>query len=324
VWEAPVFSERTSVGLDVHARSVAAAAIDGVTGELVQSKLTPSHDHIRSWVQALPGPVAVTYEAGPTGFGLHRALAAVGIRCEVAAPSKLQKPSGDRVKTDAKDAVHLARLLRLDEITAVAIPSVDQEAARDLVRAREDCRGDLMRARHRLSKLLLRHGIVYFGGDAWTGRHDTWLRHDAVSQLTTRATRMTFDSDYETVLTVKARRNRLDAAITEMAADCEWTSIVHRLGCLRGVSTLTGLALAVEIGDWHRFTGNTIGCFVGLVPSEYSSGTSRVAGIDHEDRQYARSTPAGRGRLASPRPLRHRQDDARPMGAGPRCRALSR
>ncbi|MEJ7755271.1 MAG: transposase [Nocardioidaceae bacterium] len=98
--------------------------------------------------------MAVTYEAGPTGFGLRRVLSAAGIRCEVAAPSKLQKPSGDRVKTDAKDAVHLARLLRLDEITPVAIPSVDQEAARDLVRAREDCRGDLLRARHRLSKLL--------------------------------------------------------------------------------------------------------------------------------------------------------------------------
>jgi transposase len=132
-----VFTERTSVGLDVHARSVAAAAIDGVTGELVQAKLTPSHEHIRSWVQALPGPVAVTYEAGPTGFDLYRALSDAGIRCEVAAPSKLQKPSGDRVKTDAKDAIHLARLLRLDEITSVAIPSVDQEAARDLVRARE-------------------------------------------------------------------------------------------------------------------------------------------------------------------------------------------
>src|SRR6476620_12111738 len=88
VMEAPVFSERTSVGLDVHARSVAAAAIDGVTGELVQARLTPSPDHIRSWVQALPGPVAVTYEAGPTGFGLYRSLTAAGIRCEVAAPSK--------------------------------------------------------------------------------------------------------------------------------------------------------------------------------------------------------------------------------------------
>ena len=92
------------------------------------------------------------YEAGPTGFGLYRSLTAAGIRCEVAAPSKLQKPAGDRVKTDAKDAVHLARLLRLDEVTSVVIPSVEQEAARDLVRAREDCRGDVMRARHRLSQ----------------------------------------------------------------------------------------------------------------------------------------------------------------------------
>ena len=178
-----MFTERTSVGLDVHARSVAAAAIDGVTGELFQAKLTPSYEHIRSWLQDLPGPVAVTYEAGPTGFGLYRTLTAAGIRCEVAAPRSCSKPSGDRVKTDAKDAVHLARLLRLDEITPVAIPSVDQEAARDLVRAREDCRGDLMRARHRLSKLLLRHGIVYYGGEAWTGKHDIWLRHEALPQL---------------------------------------------------------------------------------------------------------------------------------------------
>jgi transposase len=132
-----VFSERTSVGLDVHARSVAAAAIDAVTGELFQSKLTPSPEHFRTWLQGLPGPVAVASEAGPTGFGLYRRLSVAGVRCEVAAPSKLQKPSGHRVKPDAKDAVHLAKLLRLDQITAVAIPSVDQEAARDLVRARK-------------------------------------------------------------------------------------------------------------------------------------------------------------------------------------------
>ena len=171
-----MFTERTSIGLDVHARSIAAAAIDGVTGELFQTKLPPSFDGIRSWVADLPGPVAVAYEAGPTGFGLYRALTSAGIRCEVVAPSKLQRPSGDRVKTDAKDAVHLARLLRLDEITPVAVPAVAQEAARDLVRAREDCRADLMRARHRLSKLLLRHGIVYDGGQAWTTTHDAWLR----------------------------------------------------------------------------------------------------------------------------------------------------
>ena len=270
-----MFTERTSVGLDVHARSVAAAAIDGVTGELFQSRLTPAHDHIRDWVQALPGPVAVAYEAGPTGFHLYRALTASGIRCEVAAPSKLQRPSGDRVKTDARDAVHLARLLRMDEITCVSVPTVAQEAARDLVRAREECRGDLMRARHRLSKLLLRHGIVYADGKAWTTRHDRWLRKQ---RLATPASQMAFDSDYDAVLAIGARRDRLDEAITAMASDSEFTPLVRRLGCLRGISTLTGFALAVEIGDWHRFTGNSIGSFLGLVPSEHSSGTTRVQG----------------------------------------------
>jgi len=270
-----VFVERTSVGLDVHARSVAAAAIDGVTGEVFQARLTPSSEHVRSWIGELPGPVAVAYEAGPTGFGLARALSAVGIRCVVAAPSKLQRPSGDRVTTDARDAVHLARLLRLDEVIPVVVPTVAQEAARDLVRAREDCRGDLMRARHRLSKLLLRHGVVYADGRAWTGAHDAWLRRQ---RFDIRAVQMTFESDYDAVLAVRARRDRLDDAIAAMAADSEFTPTVRRLGCLRGIGTLTGFALAVEIGDWHRFTGNTIGSFVGLVPSEYSSGQSRVQG----------------------------------------------
>src|SRR6201987_1703473 len=99
-----------------------------------------------------------------------------GIDCQVAAPSKLQRPAGDRVKTDARDAAHLARLLHLGQIVEVTIPPVAQEAARDLVRAREDCRGDLMTVRHRISKLLLRQGIVYYGGTAWTGKHELWLR----------------------------------------------------------------------------------------------------------------------------------------------------
>jgi len=270
-----VFSERTSVGLDVHARSVAAAAIDSVTGELFQTRLTPAHDHVREWVLSLPGPVAVAYEAGPTGFGLYRSLIESGIRCEVVAPSKLQRPAGDRVKTDAKDAVHLARLLRIDEITPVSVPTLEQEAARDLVRAREDVRRDLMGARHRLSKLLLRHGIVYSGGKAWTGKHDAWLR---TQRFAMPSTQMTFDSGYDTVLTTSARRNRLDQAIKAIATDSDFTPVVRRLACLRGISMLTAFALAVEIGDWHRFTGNTIGSFVGLVPSEHSSGASRVQG----------------------------------------------
>ena len=166
----------TSVGLDVHARSVVGCGLDGRTGELFERRLTPDHGDIASWIRSLPGPVVVTYEAGPTGFGLARHLTGHGIACQVAAPSRLQRPCGDRVKTDVRDARHLARLLHLGEIVAVTVPSVEQEAARDLVRAREDVRGDLMSARHRLSKLLLRQGIVYSGGKPWTASHDLWLR----------------------------------------------------------------------------------------------------------------------------------------------------
>ena len=133
--------QRTSVGLDVHARSVLGCALDGDTGEVLQRRLCPDHGEIVAWLGELPGPVAVTYEAGPTGFGLARTLAAAGITCEVAAPSKLIRPAGDRIKTDARDAAHLARLLHLGQITAVTVPSASQEAARDLVRARDDCRG---------------------------------------------------------------------------------------------------------------------------------------------------------------------------------------
>jgi hypothetical protein len=160
---------------------------------------------------------------------------------------------------DARDAEHLARLLRLDEITPVAVPGVEQEAARDLVRPREDARADVMRARHRLSKLLLRHGIVYSGGAAWNGPHDVWLRSHARGQLASAATRAAFDADYDAVLMVTARRDRLDQQIQQMAGDSEFTPVVRRLGCLRGIGTLSGFALAVELGDWLRFTGRTIG-----------------------------------------------------------------
>ena len=197
------------------------------------------------------------------------------MRCLVAAPSRLQRPSGDRVKTDARDALHLARLLKLGEIVEVTVPSVAREAARDLVRAREDTRADLMRTRHRLSKLLLRQGIVYSGGQPWTGRHDLWLRSQTFGEC---GLRLAFESGYETMLFTVARRDRLDTAIIELAGDSEFTDVVHRLGCLRGVSTLTGFGLAVEIGDWHRFTGSTIGAYLGLVPTEHSSGRSRVQG----------------------------------------------
>jgi transposase len=267
--------QRTSVGLDVHARSVVACGLDGDTGEVFQRRLSPDHGEIAAWLGDLPGPVAVTYEAGPTGFGLARALTAAGISCEVAAPSKLIRPAGDRVKTDARDAAHLARLLHLGVITVVTIPTANQEAARDLVRAREDCRGDLMTARHRVSKLLLRQGIVYSEGRAWTGRHELWLR---AQRFDNPALQLSYEAAFDAMLACVDRRNRLDEAITAMAADSEFTPVVNRLGCIRGVATLTAFAMTVEIGDWHRLTGRSIGAYVGLVPCEYSSGESRSQG----------------------------------------------
>jgi transposase len=279
--------------LDVHARSVRAAAIDTVSGEVIERSLAPRPEAVLAFVEELAaghGPVLVTYEAGPTGYGLARALLEAGHSCQVAAPSKLLRPAGDRVKTDARDAMLLARLARNDDIVAVTIPTRAQESARDLVRARDDARGTLMSARHRLSKLLLRHGHV-FDGDAWTGRHDAWLRLTRREHLLEggAGTLAAFDDAYEATLQARARRDRLDAAIARQAADSEFTAVTRRLACLRGISTTTGFALAVEIGDWHRLTGATIGAYLGLVPSEHSSGESRSqGGITKTGNRHAR------------------------------------
>jgi len=215
--------------------------LDGDTGEVFERRLTPDYPEILDWLRSLPVRLAVAYEAGPTGFGLARFLVAAGVMCLVAAPSKLQRPTGDRVKTDARDAAHLARLLHLGQIVEVSVPSAEQEAAKDLVRAREDCRRDLMSARHRLSKLLLRQGVIYSGeglGPASTncGCSGSGLTHRRCSS--------------PTMLATVDRRNRLDEAIAKLAADSAYTPVVTRLGCLRGVSTLTVFGLAVEIGDW--------------------------------------------------------------------------
>jgi hypothetical protein len=190
------------------------------------------------------------------------------------------------------------------------------------VRAREDARGDLMRCRHRLSKLLLRHGVVYWDGKAWTGAHETWLRRQQFSQ---RGVQLAFDAAWEAMLLTRDRRDQLDKAIAEMATDSEYTAVVRRLGCLRGISTLTAFGLAMEIGDWHRFTGATIGAFLGLVPTESSSGSQRSQGsITKTGNGHA--PPAGRGRLAPPTPLPHHSHHAGPVeprltrGPGPRPR----
>jgi transposase len=192
----------TTVGLDVHALSVVAHAVDEETGKVARARLCPDYGEIVGWLHQLRAPVRVAYEAGPTGFGLARAIAEAGMECLVAAPSKLHRPAGDRIKTDARDAAHLARLLRLGEITAVRVPDREIEAVRDLVRAREDARADLMRVRHRLSKLLLRQGFVYSGGTPWTCAHEEWLRRHRFDDVHLKAA---FDHGFDAVLAATGR-----------------------------------------------------------------------------------------------------------------------
>jgi transposase len=266
-------NEGSWVGLDVHARSVVAGVIDAGSGEVRSLRVPPGKEGALAWLKTLPPPVRVAYEAGPTGYGLARACADAGISCVVAAPSKIRAAS-DRVKTDRRDAERLARLLRLGEITPVRVPGPEEEAARDLVRAREDTRGDLMRARHRLSNLLLRHGAVY-DATAWTRTHDAWLRKQRFQD---GPLAIVFDDCYSRMVDAKARRDALDQAITELAATPPYAEVVERLVCLRGVSTLTAFALTVELGDWSRFRPESLGPFLGLTPSENSSGERRRQG----------------------------------------------
>ena len=267
-------SEGTWVGLDVRARSIVAGVLDAGSGELRTRRVPVPCEETVGWLRSLPGPVRVAYEAGPTGYGLARACAEAGIVCTVAAPSRIRRAAADRVKTDRRDAELLARLLRMGELVAVRVPAPHEEAARDLVRAREDARGDLMRARHRLSKLLLRHGLVY-DGSAWTLAHDAWLRRQ---RFESRPLSLAFDECYAAVLQTRTRRDALDQAIEELAVTLPFIETVGRLICLRGVSTLTALALTVEIGDWTRFRPQSLGPFLGLTPSENSTGEKRRLG----------------------------------------------
>jgi len=271
---------------------VVAAAIDGQTGEVRRPKMTPDHGEIAAWTSSLVGRVQVVYEAGPTGFGLARFLLASGVECGVAAPSKLQRRAGDRVKTDAREA-HLLRLLHLGEITAVTVPSVGQEAPRDLVRAREDVRGDLMSARHRVSKLLLRQGSSTMAarrGTVCTMRGCRQLRFELAGLQTA----------YETMLAAGTGSTR---RLRRWPPTPSFTPVVDRLGCLRGVSTLTGFGLAVEIGDWQRLSGRSVGAYLGMTPNRAFLGAVPQTGRLDQGRQQPRLPAADRGRLAPPRPI---------------------
>jgi transposase len=267
---------RSWAGLDVHARSVFAVTVDALSGELCSRRLPGSIGEVVEFCRSLPGPTRAAYEAGPTGYGLARALHAAGIACIVAAPGKIERPARDRVKTDQRDAGRVLRLLMIDGLHAVRIPSGEEEALRDLVRAREDVRGDLMRARQRLSKLLLRHGIVYEDtSSTWTAKHRVWLR----AQDLGGGAQATLLDYLGAIDTLELRRDALERTIGELVPGSPWAQTTARLRCLRGIDTLSAVGLCAEIGDFQRFDrAGKLMSYLGLVPSENSSGEQRRQG----------------------------------------------
>ena len=262
-----------TVGLDVHARSIRLAAVRA--DELLEERTLP-YDEQAVERSLLRWPmVHCCYEAGPTGFGLYRHLVERGIDCKVVAQGLVPQRPGDRVKTDSRDARKLARLFAGGLLEPIHVPSRELEAARDLVRAREDARLDRMRDRHRLSKSCLRQGRT-LPTSSWTVVRRKWLGEQ---RFEFPAQQQTFDSYLHTVDLVDARIEALERAIRETAELQPWRALVARLRCLRGIDTLTAFALVTEIADFDRFnTAAQFMAFVGLVPSERSSGEQRRQG----------------------------------------------
>jgi transposase len=200
---------KTWVAFDVHTSGVVAAVLERESGELRVQRLPAGSEAAVAFAAGLPGPVRATYEAGPTGFVLARRLEAAGTDCVVCAPGLIPRGATDRVKTDRRDAERLVRLLVAGELHRVVVPTVEEEALRDLVRAREDLRGDLMRARHRLAKLLLRHEVRFEGSQAnWTQAHLAWL---AGVRLGQPASQRALEDYRGAVAALMIRREQLEA-----------------------------------------------------------------------------------------------------------------
>jgi transposase len=268
----------TVAGFDVHARSIDGAAVHVPTGELLRIRFGGDVVGPVEWLRSLPGPVRACYEAGPTGFGFYRAAVAAGIDMRVVAPGKTPRASGDRIKTDRKDAERLARLLLAGQLKAIAVPSPHVEAARELVRGHDAVRRDLMTARHRVSKMLLRHGLIYPDKHStWTTRHRTWLSRQRFDEPVSE---LAFADLLAAVDGLTARKAALAERISRLALDEQWWPTVQRLRAFRAIDTLTALAIHLELsGDWRRFgTPRALGAWLGLTPSLEQSGQSSRAG----------------------------------------------
>jgi transposase len=268
------------IGLDVHKETIAVSIAPQHSREVRRyGIINASLDAVDKLLKKLARPgleLRVVYEAGPCGFVLCRHLRAKGIACEVVAPSLIPKKASDKVKTDRRDADQLARLHRAGELTAIHVPDQEDEAIRDLIRARHSAMDDLRKARHRLKGFLLRLGFRYTGKSSWTDAHKRYLSGLVMPQPPQQ---IAFQEYIHAIDDAGQRLDRLTQSVLEALAGWKWEPVVRALMCLRGVQALTGMTLVAEVGDFSRFEdARSLMHFLGLTPSEHSSGRSRTQG----------------------------------------------
>jgi transposase len=269
----------TFVGIDAHKKDLVVAMLIGTQTAPVTWQLANEPQAVRRLVRKLereaPGPVRVFYEAGPCGYALQRQMTTPRVQCDVIAPALIPRKPGERVKTNRRDARKLVELGRAGLLTTVQPPTPDDEAVRDLARARDDAREDRQRARHRLGKLLLRRGL-HFAGKNWTRAHRRWIDTLAWAHAAERAV----VEDYLLALDqVEARLTELDERLTEIAQVDPYREPVAWLRCFRGIDTLTAILILAELHDFRRFaSAPALMAYLGLVPGEDSSGEKHRRG----------------------------------------------
>lgn len=269
------------IGIDTaKARNAVALAEGGRNGEVrYLGEFDNTSDGVAKLIRKLASryeTLHVCYEAGPTGYGLYRQILALGHRCMVVAPSLIPRRSGDRVKTNRRDAQSLARLLRAGELTAVWVPDETHEAVRDLVRTRAMAIEDYRRKRQYVSAFLLRHGRVYGGKTSWKGHHLRWLDGQNFAH---HAQRLAFQEMLNAVRAAAERIGRLEAALEEIVPSWTMAPVVAAFQAMRGVKLLTAATVVAEAGDLRRFDHpRQLMAFLGLVPSERSTGETRRQG----------------------------------------------
>jgi transposase len=262
------------VGMDVSKDKIAVAVADsGREPARYWGEIPNQVEYIRKLIERL-GKVEqlqVCYEAGPTGYMLERQLVSMGVACVVVAPSLIPKQPGNRVKTDRRDALRLAELFRAGELTPVWVPGEEDEALRDLVRAREDTKEDLLRAKDRMSKFLLRHGIdAPSGVRAWSTRYRVWLKS---LEFDSSALQTTFDEYRLNIEEIEGRIERLESEIHEQAEKSVHAPVIKALETFRGIKEIAAVTVVAEVGSFLRFKkAPQVMGYSGVVPSEYSSG----------------------------------------------------